>query len=116
MEATQQQPDVKIPEILPGHTPLPHKVVTSPVPAGAPSGKFGPVTVEKALSFGDALQHLVNVPKSAIRALGWAPDTTSVLLLNEEGMLTLRKPTGVLHPALITSADIERTDWVTGTV
>jgi hypothetical protein len=116
-QQTQTQapvPEVKIPEVLMGHTPLPPKVV--PMPGVPPAGKFGPVTVEKALDFGAALQHLCAVEKSTIRRLGWAPDTQTVLLLNEEGTVTLRKPSGTLHPALFNTGDIESTDWVTGTV
>jgi len=113
-QAQNQAPEVKIPEVLTGHTPLPSKVV--PMPGTPPAGKFGPVTVEKALNFGDALQYLCAHPQSTIRRLGWAPDTQSVLLLNEEGTVTLRKPSGSLHPALFNTGDIEGTDWVTGTV
>ena len=105
-------PEVKIPEVLTGHTPLPSKVV--PMPGTPPAGKFGPVTVEKALNFGDALQYLCAHPQSTIRRLGWAPDTKTVLLLNEEGTVTLRKPSGTVHPALFNTGDIEGTDWVVG--
>jgi len=114
MEAAAQTPEVKIPEVLPGHTPLPQQTV--PVPGVPPVGKFGPVTVTKALDFGDALQYLCAHPQSTIRRLGWAPDTQSVLLLDEDGFLTLRKPTGTLHKAIISTGDIEGTDWVVGTV
>jgi len=95
-------------------TPISH----SPLPAqvAAPVGHFGVPAIAPrgvTLTFGDALLHLATTPGATIRRLAWAPDS-SVLLIAEDQVLTLRKPAGTVHHALITREDIINNDWVVG--
>jgi hypothetical protein len=83
------------------------------MPTQTPSPNPPVVLVPTPLSFGDALQKLATQACKAIRRLGWGMDT-SVLLLDEEGFLTIRKPEGTLHKAFICTEDIINGDWVVG--
>ena len=71
------------------------------------------VLVPTPLAFGEALHKLATQECKAIRRLGWGTDT-SVLLLDEEGFLTIRKPAGTVHKAFIHTEDVINADWVVG--
>ena len=83
------------------------------MPTQTPSPNPPVILVPTPLDFGVALTKLATKQCKAIRRLGWGTDA-SVLLLDEEGYLTLRKPAGTLHKAFIHTEDIGNADWVVG--
>jgi hypothetical protein len=69
------------------------------------------VLVPESMTFGAALEWLAQSPLRQIRRVGWEADM-SVLLFDEEGFLTLKKPAGTLHKAFICTEDVINADWV----
>lgn len=65
------------------------------------------------LTFGQAMQHLCATPGSTVRRVAWGPDP-SVLLINEQDWLCIRKPDGSVRQALLCREDLANDDWVIG--
>ena len=97
-----------------GQSPLSHETAIKAISGGIPARPVPMTTptrkVQNTMTFGNATECLLGLDVS-IRRLEW-PDQQSRLAMVNGQLCVFVSDTGMFHPALISSTDIEAMDWV----